>query len=68
MICSSISLLNSQFMNILSKNKKLNLFIYNVDTLRKYQFIDTLINRKMYKRLEYSERQLEELKWVIVVK
>jgi hypothetical protein len=51
-----------------SKNNKLNLFIYSMDSLKKYKDIDTLIRRKIYKKVEYSERQLEKLNWVIVVK
>lgn len=51
-----------------SKNKKLNLFIYNINDLKKYGSIDTLIKRRIYKRLQYNESELDSLKWVIVVK
>jgi len=51
-----------------SKNKKLNLFIYNIDSLRAYKDIDTLIKRKIYKRLEYSEQDLNRLNWTVDVK
>ena len=51
-----------------SKNKKVNLFIYNLELLKKYNHIDTLIKRKLYKRLEYSEKELNELDWTVEVK
>jgi len=51
-----------------SKTKKLNLFIYSLDSIKKYKEIDTLISRKIYKRLEYSKDQLEKSNWIVVVK
>jgi len=51
-----------------SLNKKLNLFVYNVDTLMAYNSIDTLNARKMYKRLEYAEQELDQLNWRVVIK
>lgn len=50
-----------------SINKKLNLFVYNIDSLRKYG-IDTLNIRKMYRRVEYSEKDLDELNWRVVIR
>jgi len=52
----------------ISKNKKLNLFIYNVDSLLAYKSIDTLIKRKIYKRLSYSLAEINSLNWIVVVK
>lgn len=49
-----------------SKNKKLNLFIYNLDSLKAYG-IDTLIKRKIYRKLEYSEQELDNLDWTITI-
>jgi len=49
-------------------NKRLNLFVYNVDTIKKYNNIDTINIKKRYQRLEYSKQQLEKLNWRIVVK
>lgn len=51
-----------------NKTNKLNLFIYNIDSLKKYDSIDTLIKRKIYKNLKYSEQQLKKLNWIVVVK
>ena len=50
-----------------SKNDKLNLFIYNLDSLKRYNSIDTLIKKKIYKKLEYSQQELERLEWIVVV-
>jgi len=50
-----------------SKNRKLNLFIYNINSLKIYS-IDTLIKRKIYKRLTFSKAQLEKLNWTVVIK
>lgn len=51
-----------------SKTRKLNLFIYSLDSIKKYKEIDTLISRKIYKRLEYSKNELEKANWIVVVK
>jgi hypothetical protein len=48
-----------------SKNKKLNLVIYSIDSLRKYQSIDTLIKKRIYKRSEFSEDELEKMGWSV---
>lgn len=50
-----------------SLNKKLNLFIYNVDTLKAYHSIDTLNIKKLYKRLEYTIEELDRLDWKVVI-
>lgn len=50
-----------------SFNNKLNLFIYNIDTLKAYNSIDTLIIKKLYRRLEYSMEELDQLDWKIKV-
>ena len=50
-----------------SSNKKLNLVIYNIDSLRKYRSIDTLIRRNIYKRHEFSEHELEKDGWRIIL-
>lgn len=49
-----------------SKNGKLNLFIYKIDSLKKYG-IDTIIKRKIYTRLEYSKEELEKQRWIVIV-
>lgn len=51
-----------------SLGKKLHLFIYNVDTLKRYNSIDFLKERRMYKRVDYSEEELEKLNWQVLVK
>lgn len=50
-----------------SKNDKLNLFVYNIDTLRKYQSIDTLIKNRLYRRYSFTEKELEKSDWEIVI-
>lgn len=49
-----------------SSNKKLNIFIVNADTLLSYNSIDSIKEHRLYKRYEYSEKELEELNWTIV--
>ena len=51
-----------------SVNRKLHLFVYNVDSLKAYKNIDTLNARKIYKRLDYSEEELNKLNWIVVIK
>lgn len=51
-----------------AQNKKLNLFVYAADTIKKYKNIDTVNSRKFYKRLEYSKEQLETINWRVEVK
>lgn len=51
-----------------SKNKKLNLVIYSIDSLRKYQSIDTLIKKRIYKRSEFSEDELEKMGWSVTLR
>jgi len=52
---------------IKSKNKKLNLVVYNIDSLRKYQSIDTLIRRQIYTRYEFSEDEMKDKDWKVVI-
>src|SRR5690606_26619651 len=51
-----------------SKNKKLNLMVYSVDSLQKYQSIDTLIKRRLYDRYEFSEDELKDKDWIVVIR
>jgi len=51
-----------------SNNKKLNLFIYNVDSLKKYNEIDLLIQKGIYKRFSYSREELEKSNWIVTIK
>jgi len=51
-----------------SKTKKLNLFIYSLDSIKKYKEIDTLLSRKIYKRLEYSKEELEKSNWTVTIR
>jgi len=50
------------------RNKKLNLFIYSIDSLEKYNSIDTLIKRKLYKKIAFSKNEIEKLNWIVVIK
>jgi len=51
-----------------SKNNKLNLFVYNIDSLKKYKSIDSLVAKKKYSRYEFSEDELEANDWKVVIK
>jgi hypothetical protein len=41
--------------------------VYSVDSLRKYQSIDTLIKKRLYYRYEFSEDELKDRNWVVVI-
>lgn len=48
-----------------SHNKKLNLFIINVDTLIKYNNWDYIRNNRLYKRYELTEEELNRNDWIV---
>ena len=48
-----------------SNNKKLNIFIVNVDTLIKYNDFGYINTRKLYKRYEFTEEDLDRKNWII---
>jgi len=50
-----------------SSNDKLNLFVYNIDSLKKYQSIDTLIKNSIYTRYSFTEKELELVNWEVVI-
>ena len=50
-----------------SKNERLNLFVYDIDSLKKYQSIDTLIRRQIYTRHSFTEQELDKMDWKIVI-
>jgi len=50
-----------------SRNKKLNLVVYNIDSLRKCASIDTLIRKRRYGCYEFSEKELQEKNWRVVL-
>lgn len=50
-----------------SVNKKLNMFVYNIDSLKKYGSIDTLASRNIYKRYSFSEKELEMTHWRVFI-
>lgn len=56
------------FQIINSKNNKLNLFVFVVDSIEKYHTIDSLIKRKIYTRYEFSQKELENTNWTIILK
>ena len=51
-----------------SKNAKLNLIVYQVDSLMKYKEIDSLIIKKIYSRYEYTSVELEKVAWKVEVR
>jgi hypothetical protein len=48
-----------------SKNKKLNIFVFDLDTLRKYNDMEFIRLNKMYKRYELTEKELNNSNWII---
>lgn len=51
-----------------SKNEKLNLFVYNIDSMGKYKSIDTLIRKQIYTRYSFTEQELDEMDWQVIIK
>jgi len=50
-----------------SKNNRLNLIVFQVDSLKKYG-IDSLISLGIYDRYKLSETELEKKSWKVVIK
>lgn len=48
-----------------SVDGKLSLYIYNIDTLRKYMDIDYIKENKIYNLREYTLEELEKDNWII---
>ena len=48
-----------------SKNNKLNIFIFNIDTLLKYNNWEYIRNQRLYKRYELSEEELNKSDWIV---
>lgn len=48
-----------------STNKKLNIFFFNLDTLKKYNDFNIIISNKMYQHYEFTKQELEQLNWQI---
>ena len=50
-----------------SKNKKLNLFIYQADSVRTYYNMDSLNQKKRFKRVFFTLDELRAANWNVVV-
>lgn len=48
-----------------SKNNKLNVFIFNVDTVLKYNDWEYIRNHRLYKRYSITEEELKRTNWTI---
>lgn len=48
-----------------SPHKKLYIFVYDYDTLIKYNDMDTVRARKLYKELSFTEEELNKINWQI---
>ena len=48
-----------------SVNNKLNVFIFATDTIEKYGGFEHIIMHKLYKRYEYTEKELDKTNWII---
>jgi hypothetical protein len=51
-----------------SPNKKLNIFVFKIDSLKKYRSIDSLIRNRIYNKISISEDSLQNNKWTIHIK
>jgi hypothetical protein len=65
----NISLLGSRNMWIKeienSKTKRLSIFLFNVDTLKKYEDLNFIIKNSLYEKFDYSISDLEKNNWII---
>ena len=50
-----------------SKNKKLNLVVFNIDSLRQHQNIDSLISKGIYRSYQFTEADLNNVNWKVVL-
>ena len=46
-------------------NKKLNVFIFATDTIEKYGGFEHIIAHELYKRYEFTEKELDRINWII---
>ena len=46
-------------------NKKLNVFIFATDSIEKHGGFEHIITHKLYKRYEFTEKELDKLNWII---
>lgn len=52
-----------------SYNKKLNLYFFDVDTLKKYSDMDKIVKNKLWiRQMSISKEELEKNNWVVVFK
>ena len=51
-----------------SKNNKLNLFVFQVDSIKKYQEIDSLILKRIHTRYEFTKEEVEKNGWKVEIK
>jgi hypothetical protein len=50
-----------------NSNKNLNLFVFNTDTLRKYNSIGYLLENQLYTVYSFSLEELEDMKWEVKI-
>lgn len=50
-----------------NSNKKLNLFVFNTDTLRKYNDMDYVLDNKLYSVYSFTLEELENMNWEVTV-
>lgn len=52
-----------------SHNGKVNLYFFDIDTLKKYGDMDTIVRNKLWiKQMSVSKEELEKNNWVVVFK
>lgn len=50
-----------------SYNKKLNIYFFDVDTLKKYDNMNEIVKNKLWIKVSsYSKEELEQKKWLVV--
>ena len=50
-----------------NKNRKLNLFVYQTDTVRKYRNMALLNKKRLFQRISLTQEQLERNNWLIKI-
>lgn len=50
-----------------STNQKLNIYVFSIDTVKKYMNMDTLISRTLYFRISLTKHELDELDWKVTL-
>ncbi|MBF9238599.1 hypothetical protein I2I05_14425 [Hymenobacter sp. BT683] len=50
-----------------SKNRRLNMFVYQSDTVRKYRNMAILKKKRLFQRISLTQEQLERNNWLVKI-